>query len=242
VGAPAMPLLVGRWRVAASLGLRPVALAPGKGTWATEGKDQAEMDDSNQGKLPTYEPDKEQMLATYNAGREEMRFFAKHEWLITNYAVIAYAALVGGPFLADKEWHDILRVFAFLLVIVTAYQAWRVLWYTAAQRDRERSRLSKGIERLEWMGEIEKIQVPKRSKRPWWVRLWRGDREQAPRPTVEASQGTDSDPEPRPGLLVAVVLGAIYAGLLIISHLPGLLAGVLAMVALGAFIAVSLLA
>jgi hypothetical protein len=91
------------------------------------------------------------MLATYNDGREEMRFISNREWRLTYNAVLAHAALAGAPiifeYLAEHQRIGI-SVCAFVLVLLVAVQAGRALWYTKAQRDRERSRLLKAIERL----------------------------------------------------------------------------------------------
>jgi hypothetical protein len=78
------------------------------------------------------------------------------------------------------------------------------------------------------MGEIEEIQVPKRSERPWWVRLWSRDREQALPPlgaperpgTGEASEETDSRFDVSPGLGLVVVVSAGFAIVIICFHLP----------------------
>jgi hypothetical protein len=171
---------------------------------------------------PPCETSEEQMIATFNHGREEMRFLKKHEWLITNYAVIAFAALAITPTLVDKgKWHwlwlDFVSVFAFVLVVLAGLQAVRVLWYTEAQRNMEHRRLLKGIERLNWMGEIEQIRPLKRSERPPWVRLLTRDRN-------EASQGTDSGVDVKPGLALVVILGASFANVIILSRMATCLA------------------
>jgi hypothetical protein len=166
--------------------------------------------------MPTnHKASEEQMLTSYNHGREEMRCLRKREWQLTNYAVLGYGALAGAPFFVEnEEWRNSVGVCAFVLVLLVALQAGRSLWYIEAQRQMEHDRLLAAIRRLSWMRAIERHHPPlKRSERPWWVRLWGRDCENAP-------QKTNGRFEVRLGLGMVVVVGAGFAIVIISSRLP----------------------
>lgn len=52
-----------------------------------------------------------------------MRFYRKHEWQITNYAVIAYAALAAPLAVGSESWRTWVSWFAVVLVLLAAGQA-----------------------------------------------------------------------------------------------------------------------
>jgi hypothetical protein len=74
----------------------------------------------------------------------------------------------------------------------------------------ERNRLKEAIDRLGWMSAIEIKHPPKaRSDRSRRLRLWKRDRE----------PDADTGVPVRPGLALVVVLGAIFAGTIIVSRI-----------------------
>jgi hypothetical protein len=46
---------------------------------------------------PPFGPSEQQALTTVNYAAEELRFFKGQQWHVTNYALIAYAALAAAP-------------------------------------------------------------------------------------------------------------------------------------------------
>jgi hypothetical protein len=195
----------------------------------------------------------EQAIATFNHAAEEMRSLRDHEWLITNYAMIAYAALVAAPLLVGEKrcyWRGGVNVGAVVLVLLAFFQAERVLWYTNDFRDVAHARLEEAVDRLHLVCKIHQGHWPtKPSHSPWWIGLWKRDPEARPScgslirsGAGEASQRTDRDSPVRPGLGIAVGLGALLASAIILSRIPWpsavvLLASLVVVVVVGAVFA-----
>jgi hypothetical protein len=173
--------------------------------------------------------EQEQALATFVHAGEEMRSLRNHEWQITYYAVITYAALAAAPLLVNgHSLRALLNLFAFVLVWLVALQAGRMLWYIRDQWSAEGARLEEALKHLRLMGEILKYRPKKRSERPWWVSFGRRDREQAPLPggspdrpgAGEGSQGTASGSAVSTSLGLVVMIGAALASVIILSRIP----------------------
>jgi hypothetical protein len=155
----------------------------------------------------------DQALTTFNHAAEEMRSLRDHQWLITNYAVIAYAALVGAPKLVPHgSWRFSVSLLAIVLVVTVAFQAWRTLEYSTEIRVLEHARLKEAIEQhLPVVREIHQKHPPKqRAERPPWVWM--------PQWLLAYFFGEDDFPRFPWGLLVVVLLGAVFATVIIISR------------------------
>jgi hypothetical protein len=68
----------------------------------------------------------EQALAVFKQAVVQMRLYRSHQWQITYYAVIAYAALATAPGLVNRgAWRYLVSGVALFLVIGAAWQAER---------------------------------------------------------------------------------------------------------------------
>jgi hypothetical protein len=142
----------------------------------------------------------EQALAIFNQAAEQMRFYRNHQWQATYYAVVAYAALAAAPLaVRSRNWRIWVSAFAALLVILAAWQAGRTLWYSNDIRLTEHDRLEEVVkQRLPLIDTIyTKYRPTERWERP--LPVW-----MPPRPRLPW------------GLLSVVVLGALFAIMLII--------------------------
>jgi hypothetical protein len=161
------------------------------------------------------EMEEQQAITTFQQAAEQMRSLRDHEWLITFYAVTAYAALASAPKLLEQYrvwWRIIVSSVAIVLVVLVAAQAWRTLWYSNAVVLSERARLQEAITNLPLIEQIYRNHPPlERSERPWLVR------------TVQwffaRLLGRDELPPGRWGLVLGVGLGALFANQFLVSQL-----------------------
>jgi hypothetical protein len=155
-----------------------------------------------------------QALETFKHAAEEMRFRLNHQWLITNYAVIAYAALVAAPALVACGRSRTVNVVAVVLVLLVAWQAWRTLSYFSEVREVERARLEEAITHLPLIHTIrcEKHLSKERQEGPPRVgklkQLW-----------ANLLQADELWRFPW-GLVVVVGVGALFASLIIPLRIP----------------------
>jgi hypothetical protein len=143
----------------------------------------------------------EQALAVFNQAAEQMRFYRSHQWQITYYAVIAYAALATAPRLVRRgAWRGPVSGVALLLVIGAAWQAGRTLWYSEDLRLTEQARqVAARKQHLSLIdGIYENYQPTERWERP--LSVW-----MPPRPRFPW------------GLVAAVALGAALAIMIIVG-------------------------
>jgi hypothetical protein len=144
-----------------------------------------------------------------------MRSLRDHEWLITFYALTAYAALASAPKLLEQYrvwWRIVASLIAIVLVLLVAVQAWRTLWYSNAAVVLERARLKEAITDLPLIEQIYRNNPPlERSERPRPVRMvqW----------FFARLLGTDELPPGRWGLVLGVGLGALFANQFLVSQL-----------------------
>jgi hypothetical protein len=157
----------------------------------------------------------EQAITTFNHAAEEMRFHLNHQWLITNYAMLAYAGLVVATSFVDKNrygWRTAVNVVAVVLVVLAAWQAWRYLAYSNDIRVLQSSRLEKAIEHLPLICRIHEKQPPRpREGRSPLVRNLQA--------LFAFSVRRDELPRFSWGLFAVVGLGAAFASQIIISRL-----------------------
>jgi hypothetical protein len=117
----------------------------------------------------------EEAIAAYNHASEEMRFHLNHQWLITNYAVIAYAALAATPLsVRCCSWRTVASVLAFVLVLAVAFQAWRTLEYSNEIRVVEHARLEAARKHLPLIDKIyDEVRIQKEQRSPGvWMPQW----------------------------------------------------------------------
>jgi hypothetical protein len=157
----------------------------------------------------------DQALAIFNRATEEMRFYRNHQWQITYYTVLAYAALVVAPLgVPVGRWRNWVSWFSFFLVLLAAVQAGRTLYYSNDIQVTEHLRL---------------IEVTKKEHLPLihgiYAKLQPTDPLYRPGPVRILQRAFDllggSDPRPRfpRGLLLVVVMGAAFASLVILSRI-----------------------
>jgi hypothetical protein len=102
----------------------------------------------------------EQALATFNHAAEEIRFFKGQQWRVTNYALLAYGALVAAPPLightkdvANWVWVGSNLVCA-VLVPVPGWLAWGRLKSLNDALNKERNRMSAARSKLPLIQQI----------------------------------------------------------------------------------------
>jgi hypothetical protein len=111
-----------------------------------------------------------QATTAFQHAAEQMRFYRNHEWLVTYYAMLAYAALAAAPKLVDKDrdaWRFWVSLLALGLVLLVALQAWRTLWYSEDVREHERATAQEVIR--DHLPSIEQHPRTERSERPLGV-------------------------------------------------------------------------
>jgi hypothetical protein len=139
-------------------------------------------------------------LTIFNEAAEQMRFYRSHQWQVTYYAVIAYAALAAAPIAVPRgRWRDWVTVFAAVLVLLAGLQAGRTLLYSNDVRVTEHARLKAVVEQE--LPLIDTIFEKHPTKERWdrGFPLW-----MPPRPRLPW------------GLLFVVILGAVFALMIII--------------------------
>jgi hypothetical protein len=169
--------------------------------------------------LPTFDPSEEQALATINHAREEIRFFKGQQWQVTNYALIAYAALAAVPSWVEPDswlygWRSWVSWGTLGLVGVTMVWTLWMLWGLETARKMELRRLSEAREHLPFIDEI--------ARRVAFIANQGQDRPENPREMLlEMLRRLRLwKPEVKPVLFAAVVLGWIVASLIILSRIP----------------------
>jgi hypothetical protein len=160
--------------------------------------------------LSTFQPSEEQGVAAFNHAAEERRFLRGQQWQVTNYTLIAYAALAVAPtWLEPDSWRSWASWGAFGLALLAAGQALRILANLEWQLNRERRRLRAVRDRLLLMREI---QHSLKNPAMWWQRrFWVRTYEQGTTPR---------DLRLKPSFFAVVFLGFIVASLIILSRIP----------------------
>jgi hypothetical protein len=104
---------------------------------------------------PNASSEQEQALAVFNHAAEEIRFFKRQQWLVTNYALLAYGALAAvPPLIGDCEdvanWIcDVASLgCAFVGVPLVAIGAGVALWSLGKSQEKERRRMDRARGRL----------------------------------------------------------------------------------------------
>jgi hypothetical protein len=155
----------------------------------------------------------QQALATFNHAAEQRRYLRGLRWTITNYALIAYAALAVAPSLVDENacfWRALVSVVAVPLVWAAFGQAYRLLADMQDELDMELRRLHAALEDLPLISKIharyrQKERSDRRGRRRFWILLRRSCK-RAPADWL--------------GFFGVLFLGAIFASLIILSRMP----------------------
>jgi hypothetical protein len=149
--------------------------------------------------------EQEQALAVFHHAAEEIRFFKKQQWLVTNYTMLTYAALVAAPEAVggSKDPTNSLYVFANVLGIAGALLALIAAIGVLGSLDGSHK---KELDRMDTVRK-EKLHVVRDNHdqfppMAWWRWWWRRER---PR-----SQSSEAARNKRPGRLV-VLLAAVLA-------------------------------
>jgi hypothetical protein len=113
-----------------------------------------------------FDQSEQQALATFSHAAEERRFLREHQWQITNYVLIAYAALTAAPEWLDPDscWRSLTSLFAIVLMSLAGVQGWRVMLNERRHLNRERERLDAAQNRLPLIGEIPVTGHPPRNR------------------------------------------------------------------------------
>jgi hypothetical protein len=110
------------------------------------------------------DPSEQQALATFSHAAEEIRFFKGQQWHVTNYALIAYAALAAAPEWMEA-WKASANLYCAIAVVVTALSAGLVLVALEIALNKERKRMEAVRLKLLLIREIHR-----KSKPAWrWV-------------------------------------------------------------------------
>ena len=152
--------------------------------------------------LPKFEPSAEQALTTFNHAAEELRFFKGQQWRVTNYALIAYAALAAAPSWVEPEsWRSGVSCIASGLVVATFLAAWRVVAILEASIEKERDRQNAARDHLQLLRKLHKKHGRiDQSEMSWWRSLW--------------------NPPVKRVLIAGLLLGAVVATLINLSRIP----------------------
>jgi hypothetical protein len=99
-------------------------------------------------------PNEEQALATYNEANEERRFLLRQQWQVTNYTLIAFAALAAAPTWLGRPY-SWASWGAFGLVSLAAASAGLYLWRSEDSLKRQERRLGAARKHLELICKID---------------------------------------------------------------------------------------
>jgi hypothetical protein len=161
--------------------------------------------------FPIYSASPEQVLATFNDAGDERRFLTGHQWRVSNYALLAFAAITAAPSWVDEDsWLDSGRswvsVFAFVLVWIVYYLTLRVLRNSEFSLDRQRYRQREARQHLEFLSAVD-YSIRSRSEmlRPGKKR--------------DHEQGIDSGPRVKRIFRAVLLLGASIATLINFSRI-----------------------
>jgi hypothetical protein len=91
---------------------------------------------------PPCDPSEQQALAVFNHAAEEIRFFKGQQWRVTNYALLAYAALAAAPRWMGA-WKGYANALCSVAVIFAGLVAWRVLRSLNEAHAKERRRMER---------------------------------------------------------------------------------------------------
>jgi hypothetical protein len=87
-----------------------------------------------------FKPSEQQALAVFNHAAQEIRFFKDQQWRVTNYALLAYGALVAAPELIDGS-KDLANWGCAGIAVLAAAAAGVVLWKLDKAHKKERDRM-----------------------------------------------------------------------------------------------------
>jgi hypothetical protein len=96
---------------------------------------------------PEAELKQQEGLAVFHHAAEEIRFFKRQQWLVTNYALAAYAVLVAAPELLGDPQDVAAWLYAAAnwtcaaVVVIAAIGAWYVLCSLDQSHDKELNRM-----------------------------------------------------------------------------------------------------
>jgi hypothetical protein len=122
------------------------------------------------------EQEQGQALAVFNHATEEIRFFKGQQWRVTNYALLAYAALAAAPRLIEREsvgdcvW-SVANLGCALVALVTASLAFGVLGSLNKALGKERRRMDKARCNLLLLMAIHNSEPRDRAARYWPCRF-----------------------------------------------------------------------
>ena len=104
--------------------------------------------------------DEEQALAVFNHAGEEIRFFKGQQWMLTNYALLAYGALAAASLLIDdskdvENWvWTLSNLFCAALVPLAGWLTWLRLKSLNDALKKERDRMSEARSKLPLIQQI----------------------------------------------------------------------------------------
>jgi hypothetical protein len=122
--------------------------------------------DSNK---PISDAERSELLALYQVTTQDLAFFKSQQWSLTNYGLLALAAIVGIPQVSNLEITSCiaisLSVIAVSVTLLTGFLLWRLHGSIKERRDR----LKRVYARLS--DEFRKARGEKKSVRPWEMLL-----------------------------------------------------------------------
>jgi len=92
--------------------------------------------------------EREELLALYQVTTQDLAFFKSQQWAITNYVLVAFAAIVGIPQLAGSSVGSCARLLLCFAATVTAVLGFWVLFRLKRSIDERRARLDRIFARL----------------------------------------------------------------------------------------------
>ncbi len=94
------------------------------------------------------EDERQELLALYQATTQDLSFFKSQQWAITNYALIAFAAIIGVPQLAKQTFTPCVRTLLIGAAIAMTVLSTIVLYRLKRSIDDRRARLDRVYDRF----------------------------------------------------------------------------------------------